>query len=416
MTAFDRFEREIPELMAELAPPRVPDYFDDMLQQAARTRQRPAWSALERWVPMGVIARTQPMRPVPWRLIAVAIALLLLAAAAVVYVGSRRHLPEPFGPARNGQILFSTLDGDIMTIDPSTGASTALIAGSTFDADPWFSNDGTKFAFDRSMGVQRALFVANGDGSGVHQLLDPAALITVFDWSPDGRRIVISREGDHRGVVTIVNATDGSATTFTLDLNIATVSWRPNRDQLVVTADSTGPAGPTRGFYLVGSDGAGLRPIIATTTVINQPTISADGSKLAYSTWEAGAEGRTHIVDIDSGIESDVDFAPDVAFTDLNPVFSPDGTKLVVERYEGTDYRLTVMPVDGHGPPVAMGAAHPEMTNGARLTFSPDGTKVLATYQDDGTTWLLDVTTGAAVQTDWPIVTQNFVTWQRLAP
>ena len=42
-------------------------------------------------------------------------------------------------------------------------------------------------------------------------------------------------------------------------------------------------------------------------------------------------------------------------------------------------------------PPVAMGVAHPEMTNGARVTFSPDGTKVLATYQDDGTTWLLDV-------------------------
>ena len=123
MTTFDRFEREIPELMAELAPPRVPDYFDDMLRQAARTRQRPAWSALERWIPMGVIARTQPMRPMPWRLIAIGIALLLLAGAALLYAGSRPHLPAPFGPARNGQILFATLDGEIMTIDPSTGAA-----------------------------------------------------------------------------------------------------------------------------------------------------------------------------------------------------------------------------------------------------------------------------------------------------
>ena len=365
---------------------------------------------------MGVIARTQPMRPMPWRLIAIGIALLLLAGAALLYAGSRPHLPAPFGPARNGQILFATLDGEIMTIDPSTGAPRALIAGATFDVDPWFSNDGTKFAFDRLIGMERALFIANSDGSSVRQLLEPAALIKIFDWSPDGRRIVIIREGDPRGVVTIVDAMDGSPTTFSIDLDISTVSWRPNSDQLIVTGDSTSPAGPTHGFYLVGSDGAGLRPIVASAIVINTPTISPDGSKLAYSTWETGAEGRTHVVDIDTGGESGVDFAPDVAFTDLSPVFSPDSTQLLVERYEGTGYRLTVVPVDGHGPPVAMGVAHPEMTNGARVTFSPDGTKVLATYQDDGTTWLLDVMSGELVQRDWPIVAQNFATWQRLAP
>ena len=43
MTAFDRIEPRIPELMDELAPAQVPDYFDDMLRQTARTRQRPAW-------------------------------------------------------------------------------------------------------------------------------------------------------------------------------------------------------------------------------------------------------------------------------------------------------------------------------------------------------------------------------------
>jgi dipeptidyl aminopeptidase/acylaminoacyl peptidase len=416
MTTFDRFEREIPELMAELAPPRVPDYFDDMLQQAARTRQRPAWSAPERWIPMGVIARTQPMRPVPWRLIAIGVALLLLAGAALLYVGSRPHIPAPFGPARNGQIAFGTFDGEIMTIDPSTGASTALIAGPTFDVDPWFSNDGTKFAFDRLIGMQRALFIAKSDGTGVRQLVGPAASIDGFDWSADGERILISREGDPRGLITILNARDGSATTFTLDLDVSYATWRPGSDQLVLAAETTSPAGPTHGFYLVGSDGVGLRPIVASTIILNQPTISADGSKLAYSTWETGAEGRTHVIDIDSGVESDVDFAPDFAFTDLSPVFSPDATKIVVERSDTDGYRLTILPVDGQGQAIPLGVHHPDMTNGARVTFSPDGTKVLATYQDDGTTWLLDVTTGNAVEKDWPIVAQNFATWQRLAP
>ena len=85
MTTFERFEREIPELMAELAPTRVPDYFDDMLRLTAGTRQRPAWSALERWLPMGVIALSAPTRRVPWRHIAVVGAVLLIVAASLAY-------------------------------------------------------------------------------------------------------------------------------------------------------------------------------------------------------------------------------------------------------------------------------------------------------------------------------------------
>ena len=67
MTAFDRIERRLPEILDDLGAPNTPDYFDDMLRMTARTRQRPAWSAPERWLPMGVIARPLPFWPVPWR-------------------------------------------------------------------------------------------------------------------------------------------------------------------------------------------------------------------------------------------------------------------------------------------------------------------------------------------------------------
>ena len=56
MTAFDRVERHLPELFEELAGAGTPDYFDDMLRTTTQARQRPAWSTLERWLPMGVIA------------------------------------------------------------------------------------------------------------------------------------------------------------------------------------------------------------------------------------------------------------------------------------------------------------------------------------------------------------------------
>ena len=106
MTAFDRVEPRIPELMDELAPARVPDYFDDLLRQTARTRQRPAWSSLERWLPMGVIARSDTLGQVPWRPIAIAAMLIAAAATTLVLIaGSQRRLPPaPFGPTSRIQV------------------------------------------------------------------------------------------------------------------------------------------------------------------------------------------------------------------------------------------------------------------------------------------------------------------------
>ena len=93
--------RMTPTIDRDLSPassPRVsptsrgasaPDYRDDILRQVARTRQRPAWTFLERWLPMTVITRpglAPPLR-MAWLLL---IALLCLAlAAGVAIVGSR---------------------------------------------------------------------------------------------------------------------------------------------------------------------------------------------------------------------------------------------------------------------------------------------------------------------------------------
>ncbi len=129
MTDLERLEPRLPELLADLATARVPDYFDDMLLATARTRQRPAWSSLERWLPMDV-ALPAPLRAPSLRpLLIIAILGILIVASALAFAGSRPRLPAPFGPARNGAILFSTTEGDILAADPATGATTAVVTG-----------------------------------------------------------------------------------------------------------------------------------------------------------------------------------------------------------------------------------------------------------------------------------------------
>jgi virginiamycin B lyase len=143
MTAFDRIEPRITELMDELAPAQVPDYFDDLLRQTVRTRQRPAWLSIERWLPVGVIVRTDPIRRGPWRPIAIAALLVAAATALVLIAGTgRRPPPSPFGPtsraqvgapvaprwfAADGQSLWVHEPTNLVRVDLATSAVTGTV-------------------------------------------------------------------------------------------------------------------------------------------------------------------------------------------------------------------------------------------------------------------------------------------------
>ena len=412
MTTFERFEREIPSLMDELSPPQLPDYFDDMLRQTARTSQRPAWSALERWLPMGVIAQTQTDPRIPWRPILLVGLLALLAAAAVFVVGSQQQpLPTPYGTARNGILVSHDADGRIITADDQGRLIGELDTGTGIDTNPWFANDGTKFAFDRQTvpnEVRRALLVADADGSNVRELVGPKALIRWFEWSPNGDRMFVQRDGDALGLVTLVDATTGESTTFTVPLEVRQATFRPGSDQLILASPTT--------LYRVNDDGSDLVEILSDSHLLpEQFAASPDGQSLVYTTWATGAEGRVHLVEIDSGVERPLDVDPGYTYTDLSPAFTPDGTALLLERYDATGYRPTIVPLDG-SPATGFGDPHPEMTGGSARSMSPDGQKVLVTYRDDGTTWIYDVATASGRQLDWTPPRDATASWQRLAP
>ena len=60
MTAFDRFDPfagRVTSALEEIAPTTRPAYLDDVLAQAAATRQRPRWTFPGRWLPMDTAIR-----------------------------------------------------------------------------------------------------------------------------------------------------------------------------------------------------------------------------------------------------------------------------------------------------------------------------------------------------------------------
>jgi Tol biopolymer transport system component len=410
MTAFDRIERRMPELMDELASAGIPDYFDDMLQQSAQARQRPAWSALERWLPMGVIARPLPTRPMPWRLIALVALIGLLAVASVVYIGAQqKRVPPPFGLAANGALAIGTADGDIVTVDPDTGTTMPLITGPTLDGGPYFSNDGQRFVFDRGpTEAAKALYIANADGTGVRELF-PANSVTWFEWVPNSDRgLVVSTVGG-KGTVSILNVIDRSSTNISLDLDVAAAAWRPNHEQIVVTSK----VGDNVAFWVVNADGSGTpRRIAASDAAINEPTFSPDGTLLAYATWDPAT---IRVVNIEQGGDHPITTGDGEGDVWQSPQFTPDGTHIAVYRLvAGSDPvvgKLAVIPVDGRGTPIALGP----MTGNPMpdVQFSPDGTEILATYPTLSKTFMFDPATGIGHEV--PFVATTGSSWQRRA-
>jgi WD40 repeat protein len=404
MTLHDGFDRTVSDWLDGEAGHGMPGYLDEILTETTGTRQRPWWSSLERWLPMQSTTRFAQVPRMVWLLIVVALTIAL--GTAVLVVGSRKPAPAPFAPAAHGTVLYAAADGDIYALDPATNQARPVITGPATDSGPAVSPDGTKIAFARREPGSDSVstMVANADGS------NPVALAGISErpkqsaWSPNS---------DQLAVVGIVNGTDGL---WVIGLDghqdlvqmlewdkVAIVDdpqWRPNGHDIVFLGSNYVLIDQV-GLYTVRSDGTGLRAIVQPT--VDGPTrfsLSPDGSKVAYTVGAAN-HGLIHVVDVDSGADRVVAF--DGTAADLRPHWSPDGTKLVFERYSGGTFQLMIGSATG-GPLTGIGPTRPDKTGGAEVQFSPDGASIVAFYNADKTSWLLDPAGGPGTKLEYDAV------------
>ncbi len=404
MTTPDRLDRQLADLLGELAEPHYPDYFDDVLEGALHRRQRPAWTFPERWIP-GVLARRTSLAPsLPWRPILVLAVLIAVAIAVAAFVGSMRRVPPPFGPAANGAVVYAS-DGDIYLRDVA-GMTRPIVAGPTVDVLPLFSRDGRSLAFLRltQEPAERAtLFVAAADGSAPRAVFGPD-VIHALAWSPAGDSVALISGATTRSL-SIVDVASGAPTT--LDLG-GVAAWA-NVDWLPPTGSELVFQGLDRGhsaIYAIGADGSGLRPLTDRGTVdhFSGPyAMSSDGRYLAYT--RIGAMVELHEVDLQTGVDRpfgarlpEPDDSGSFTIHSGAGAFSPDGTTLVFGRYwDERDGEINHQAwaadaggdgSDGH----AIGPVHRSRSghNPFWYTFAPDGTSILIAMNEVAEAWLAD--------------------------
>ncbi len=424
MTTSDDFDRTVSEWLHVDAEHRVPDHLDAVLRRTRTERQRPAWSSLERWLPVQTTLRFIPAPRLAWLL--VVLGLIIVIGAALVWAGTRPRLPAPFGPALDGAVVISA-DGDIFSVDPVTAARTGLIADKAFDFGLTFSRDGTKFMFLRApdptnldAGLQ--LLVADADGSGVHVVSPAVPGLDSQDWSPDGSRIAfLSRPSpDTRaGVINIVNVDGSGLHTLEVGRPAHELSWLPPDGQEIVFRGEQLPAAdPPSGIFAVRPDGTGLHEISTRPAVDHNDfqdiAVSPDGRRVAYR--DAGTVFHVHVLDLQTG---DDRMLPDPTGTtaQMGGVFSPDGRSVVYQRFVGAfATQLVVAPTDGSGTGIAIGPRQPLGTDGPifnNYTFTPDGKAVIVNEGDSMTRLLpVDGSAGTVISTG----SMAFAAYQRLAP
>ena len=433
MTAFDRserFEHELPDILTAIAAPRVPDYVDDLLAQAAATRQRPRRTFPERWLGMDAIADRGSVSAFLWRpLIAAALFLALLAGALLLAGSQQRRVPPPFGPAKNGEIAFG--EGDIYVRDGIDGTSTLVIGGPTFDFAASFTRDGQRLTFLRRVSgspgtptERLQLFVADPDGSNVQPVSGPLVTPDWSDMAPDSSSVVIAAGQPGAGQQLFIADLDHPGPLHHIDLGPNLEAETPNflgpsGAEIVFRGTTVTPQGVRHGIFTVDPGGHRVKALTPTdgtdaNSGYTYPQPSPDGRYVAYWTWDEQLHGlRIHVLDLHTGEDRTL---TDVGRSEGWATFSPDSSRIIFQNYTTERDQVFVVPVDGGGPRLAMGPMYRAVDNQAvGGIFSPDGKSVIVFDTATKESRIVDAAKGGDGEI-LPWSAADISGWQRLAP
>jgi hypothetical protein len=199
-----------------------------------------------------------------------------------------------------------SVDGEVYVMNADGSNKTPLTDDDFYDFDTSWSPEGSKIAFVSSRGGQLDLFVINPDGTGQTQLTNTPAGEADPTWSPDGTKLAFNLGGD----IYVMNASPGSTPTLLTGDNPFTdadPAWSPDGSKIAYTAaseadDGEGSADHTWEISFRNADGTGSRTRVTTDDFFDlEPAWSPDGSKLVYTS-SRGPYGL-YIVNVDGSGE-----------------------------------------------------------------------------------------------------------------
>ncbi|MEX0680882.1 MAG: amidohydrolase family protein [Balneolales bacterium] len=250
----------------------------------------------------------------------------------------------------DGIFQINRFDRQTGRLEPVTRASGGAVR-------PTPSPDGDKLAFVRRIGTQSVLMIrdlASGservlfDGLDLDQQETWAihGLYPAFSWTPDSREIVISfggeihnidvETGDVRKIPFNVNVQKRIADAVAFQIPVDDEQFTPKMIRWpVLTPDNEHLIFQAAGYLYRKElpDGQPERVTDSENHLEYAPSVSSDGSRVVYATWNDQEGG--HIYMVSPGRGGDVERLTTQTDQYANPVFSPDGNKVAFLQGSG---------------------------------------------------------------------------------
>jgi Tol biopolymer transport system component len=307
----------------------------------------------------------------------VAVAVAMPASATFSGTNGRitfhRFLPDKDGPDLGGLEIFSAKpDGtDEQRLTFSSDGRSSVFSD--------WSPDGSQIAFDsdridqdgRDDVVQVYVMPWNGESFGLQQLTVGAGFHGDPGWSPTGAQIAIEADwGDYPAQegIWIIPASDPDGVTRTEAQRVTTLpagmdfdsepQFSPDGQWIVFTRFKSCkefghghlqffPQGCTQAIFKVHPDGTGLTRLTPWGAQNSAPDWSPDGTKIAFDSCDSarvGCKGDVYVMNADGTGKTKLTDNPPVGnvgqdFANFrfelanNPVWSPDGTRILYTQW-----------------------------------------------------------------------------------
>ena len=299
---------------------------------------------------------------------------VLLLTIVVIGLAAAQSTATFTGP--NGQISFAKFSNNtpqIFTANPD-GSDPERVT----DFKPRFgavisdwSPNGQLIAYESNEDIDgrkhsNQIWVMNADGSGASQLTRGPGFHGFPGWSPDGASMAIDSNWGERDLLGIWVIPSSDPNGVTVDEAVQIVDTPKGAD--FDTEPQYSPDGQTIIFtrfkapdrsaiWRVGVDGTGLDRLTKYKRNASDPDFSPDGTKIAFDSGDVaqpGSKADIWVMRADGSHERPLTDTPPVG-DDLetefqaaqNPVWSPNGRRIMFTQFLPQSFEITVMKADG---------------------------------------------------------------------
>jgi Tol biopolymer transport system component len=242
---------------------------------------------------------------------------------------------EPDWSPDGSRIAFSSNRAGMRHIyvaNADGSSPTQITAADADDNEPAWSRDGKRIAFVRTMEGDKEIYVVNADGSNESRLTSNPGVDMSPNWSPDGR-IFFTSKRDGRIEIYAMNS-DGSAVSRFTTMGAKSAVWSPDGSKVAFI----GLSFPYQSPVLVADPDGGNVSMIAKDLSAFWPCWSADGASIAVGVDNLEV---SNIFQIDlNGNRKRLTAGPKM---DTQPSMSPDGSKLAFQSNRSGNYEIYIM-------------------------------------------------------------------------